>query len=298
LKVCFVYSNRSELSILSPFIKYFQKKVDTNVIDVSKLVNKIEDDSNLHKIYQKCYEEFKKKKFDYVIILGDRRELPFIAFAALFVRLKIVHIAAGEHIEGLPTYDQLIRPILSILSNYQICFSKKAKKDVKKLLSSITYLNPDVHFIGNPVFRDIDLERIERKINGNYDLVLLHPQSLSRENTKKDVEEIKKHLKKKKTVFISGNKDRNYDIIQNFYKKLKSNKKKYLFFDSLPKEEYFSLVKYCDNFFTNSSSISEVKLLNKKSLKMIGLRNRERVEIEFNNNAPEFLLKILKNRKN
>ncbi len=296
MKICFIYSNRAEYSELKPFIEYFQLNTITKVVDISKKIKKLGNDLNLFKIYEECYKKFSKEKFDYICILGDRRELPFITLAAFYLDIKIIHIAAGDFSESNTIYDQYIRPMISIPSNFQICFSKESKKSVEKLFLSIPYLKSNAHFLGNPVFKNIDQTKIKRKIKEEYDLVLLHPQSLSKKETEKDVKFLKGKIKNKKTIFILGNNDKNSGIILKFYKSLKN--KKYIFKKSLEKEKYFSLVKYCDNFFTNSSSIDEIKILNKKCIKIIGKRNQKRNKDSFNINSPELLLKLLKKSHN
>ena len=235
MKICFVYSNRAELSLLSPFINYFKQKSKVRVIDLSKKIKSLENDSNLSQVYTFCYQNFNKNNYDFVCVLGDRRELPFISLAALFLDQKLVHIAAGEYVQGLPTYDQIIRPLISINSQIQITFSKFAKQEVEKLFSGISFLKSNSYFTGNPVFCNIDTKKLKRPYNEKYDLVLLHPQSLSRTNTKNDISHIKKLLKNKKTIFISGNKDKNHDLIKIFYNRLKLKNKNYLFFNTLNK---------------------------------------------------------------
>ncbi len=296
MKICCVYSDRSEYSILRPFMEYLQKHTYTRSVDLSKVIKNIHDDRNLYKIYDKCYEIFSTQKFDFVCILGDRRELPFVVLAAFFLNVKIVHIAAGEFVEGKPTYDQIIRPIITLYSSLQICFSHHAKRRVIKLFKGTVDLEPNTFFIGSPVFKGINIRSLKRIIKEKYDLVLLHPQSLSRYNTMRDIESVKRILKKrnKKTIFISGNKDRNFDLIESFYDELKTWKKNYSFVNSLPKREYFKLVRYCDNFYTNSSSISEIRYLNKNCYRQIGVRNKGRPKHEFNNRAPEKLYILLK----
>jgi len=293
MKICFVYSNRSEFSILLPFIQYFEEKIETDKIDLSKTIKNIHDDRNLGKIYMQCYEKFTTKKYDYVCLLGDRRELPFIALAAFFSNIRIIHIGAGEFLKGIPTYDQIIRPVVSILSYFQISLSKEAKSHVSHLFKGIQYLKPKTYNLGNPIFRGINLKKLVRPIKENYDLVLIHPQSLRRKDTENDLMKLQHYLKNKRTVFINGNKDRNFDLIESFYKKMKK-RKKYVFYDSLPKKEYFAFIKYCDNFYTNTSGISEIELLNKDCLVKIGLRNKGRSKHELNDKAPELLLNLLK----
>ncbi|HZS74960.1 MAG TPA: UDP-N-acetylglucosamine 2-epimerase [Candidatus Nitrosotalea sp.] len=300
MKVCFAYSNRSEFSILSPFIEYFQEKIDTDKIDLSKKIKNIHDDKNLGKIYIQCYEKFSISKYDYVCLVGDRRELPFIALAAFFLDIKVVHIGAGEFMKIIPTYDQIIRPVVSILSYFQISLSKEAKSHVSHLFNGIQYLKPKAYNLGNPVFKGINLKKLIRPIKENYDLVLIHPQSLSRKETKNDLIKLRRYLKKKKTVFISGNKDRNFDLIESFYNEMKRERKNYVFYNSLPKKEYFTFIKYCDKFYTNTSGMSEIEFLNKDCLVKIGLRNKGRSKHELNDKAPELLLSLLKKdfRKN
>lgn len=293
MKVCFVYSNRSEYSLLSPFIEYFKNKTKTRIIDLAKKIKKIELDKNLDKIYSLCYNEFSKNSFDFVIILGDRKELPFVALGALFSGTRIVHIAAGEDLKGLPTYDQHIRPVITILSHNQICFSKQALKNTKKIFSGINNLKSNSIIIGNPVFKNINIKELKKPMKNNYDLVLLHPQSLSQTETKKDVKTLRKVLKNKKTVFIIGNKDKNFDVIEKFYNTIKKNPNN-IFYETLPKKDYFSFMKYCDKFYTNSSSISEIEYLNKKAYTNIGKRNLNRTKMYLDVNAPKKLFQYLK----
>jgi UDP-N-acetylglucosamine 2-epimerase len=293
MKFCFVYSNRSEYSILSPFIEYFKKKSFVKEMNLRSQIPKLDDDKNLHKIYSFCYKDFFSNQYDYILLLGDRRELPFISLAAFYLDIKIIHLAAGEYIPRVTNYDQYIRPIVSLLSTSQITFSKKAEHEIKKLFSGISYLSSNSLTLGNPVFQKISLKKIPRIIKENYDLVLIHPQSLSRIETKKDIIQLEKLLKNKKTIFIFGNADKNFDLIEIFYKKIKSSKNNYKFIKTLPKEKYFSYVKYCDTFFTNSSSISEIKFLNKKCLKIIGKRNKNRSKMLFDNNSPKLLYQFL-----
>jgi len=294
IKICFIYSNRAEYSILLPYIDYFKKKTNTTEINLTKKIKKIELDKNLSNIYSFCLNNFKKNNYDYVCVLGDRRELSFVALAAFHSGKNLIHLAAGEYVKGVPTHDQYVRPIVSLLSKYQICFSTKAEKEIKKLFKGISYLKSNTFVFGNPVFSGLNTNSLKRIITENYDMVLMHPQSLSREQTKKDLIHINKKLKNKKTIFIEGNKDENFDLIQSFFKKLKNNKN-YSFFTSLSKEKYFSLVKYCDNFYTNSSSISEIKFLNKNCLHQIGLRNKNRSESILNEDSPKLLFQLLKN---
>jgi len=209
------------------------------------------------------------------------------------LNIKIIHIAAGEFIESSSSYDQYFRQIVSLLSSYQICFSKIAKKEVEKLFSGISYLEPNAYVFGNPIFNDINFQKLKRPIKENYDLVMLHPQSLSKDKTLRDIKTLENKLRNKRTIVIKGNKDHNSDIIEKFYKKIKNNKK-YLFVNSFPKQKYFEYVRFCEKFFTNTSSIHEIKTLNKKCLIVIGDRNKNRSNEEYNEKSPMLLFNLIK----
>lgn len=294
LKIGFIFSNRSEYGELEPFIEFFKSKIKVEKMDLSKNIKKIDDDKNLSKVYDKCYDFFHKKKLNIVCILGDRREIPFIALAAFHLNVKIIHIAAGEKIDSSSSYDQFFRPMVSILSSYQICFSEVAKKEVKKLFNGISYLESNAIVLGNPIFSKINIKKLQRPIKENYDLVLLHPQSLSRKKTYSDVKLLGKKLSNKKTIFILGNNDKNSDVIKEFYETIRNNKN-YKFVKSFEKKKYFQYVKFSDKFFTNSSSIHEIELLNKNALTIIGDRNKNRSKEKFDNNSPKKLYDLLKN---
>jgi len=295
MKICFVFSNRSEYVELEPFISLFKTEMKVDEIDLKKKIRNLEHNKSAIKIYQICFEQFTQKNYDYVCVLGDRKELPHVAFAAFYTNTKIIHFAAGEYIDSTTTLDQYVRPIITILSSLQICFSKEAVRNVKKLFNGISYLKDNAHCSGNPIFKGVNLKKIPRKIQENYDLVLLHPQSLSKKKTLDDIKKLKKVLKNKKTIFLSGNKDLNYDVIEKFYNTLRNNNN-YIFYETLPKNEYFSLVKYCDKFYTNTSSIFEIKHINKNALCIIGNRNKNRNKEIFNDYAPEYVYKIISHK--
>lgn len=297
MKICFVYSNRSELSLLLPFIQFFKKKSKVKILDLSKKIKSLENDSNLSKVYVYCYKNFKINNYDFICVLGDRRELPFVSLAALFLEQKLVHLGAGEYVDGMPTYDQQIRPSISFFSNIQITFSKQATQNVKKLFSSTKFLKINVFSTGNPSFKNIEITKLSRPYKEKYDLVLLHPQSLSKTNTIKDIQIIKTKLKNKKTIFIHGNSDKHYDLIEKFYDELKLQKRDYDFIKSTNKKKYFSLIKFCDKFYTNTSGISEINKINPNCHVNIGKRNKNRSLMDFNDDAPELLYKFLKKQK-
>jgi len=294
MKIYFVYSNRAEYSILEPFIRYFKKKCNTNSLNLNQKIKNLHLDKNLSKIYSTCYNLFQKNRVDCICVLGDRREIPFVVLAALFSNTKIIHLAAGEFSDKVTTYDQMIRPSVSIMSDMQITFSKEANEIVKNLFKSIPYLRVNTHMLGNPVFTGIQKNKLRRLIVEPYDLVLIHPQSLSKKETERDVNSLKNKLTNKKTIVIYGNKDKHANILNDFYKKIKLKHSNYEFFDTLPTKEYFSLVKYCDIFYTNTSSISEIKYLNKNCLNVIGNRNKNRSNHMFSLNAPEKMYRLLK----
>ena len=131
-------------------------------------------------------------------------------------------------------------------------------------------------FLPNPTLSDINFNK--RKTKKEYDLILVHPQSLSLEGTKKDSKEVLTYFKKdKKTIIIKGNKDKNYEALYEVWDFMKKYDNVEIY-ENLPKEDFIETLSNCDRFITNSScSFYEAPLfLEKEQIIHIGDRNRNR----------------------
>lgn len=273
----FIYANRAEYSILNPVIEYFKSKnEEVHSIDMSKKITNITDDRNLGLIYEFIFDYVKENKVKNAIVLGDRREITFVCLALFMNNIPVVHLAAGDVSVSLSTHDDYFRHMISILSKKQVCFSKKSKENIKNMFNVINK-SFDCVTIQNPSL-DMTDSNIERLYAYDFDLILMHPQSMSRMSTNNDKDELLKKINfNKRNIVVMGNKDKNYDIFYDLWDEFSKNEI-FIIYDNLAKDEFISLMKNADRFLTNSScSYYEAPAFMKESqIVRIGKRNRGR----------------------
>ena len=73
-------------------------------------------------------EVFDKKKYDLLIILGDRYEMLAVAISAAINKIPILHIHGGEATYG--NYDEFIRHSISKMSMYHFTATEVYRKRV------------------------------------------------------------------------------------------------------------------------------------------------------------------------
>lgn len=284
-----IYANRAELSILEPVINKFKKQdIMHECINLSDKIQNIELDENLPKIFEFVFSEV-AQKIDECLVIGDRRECLFACLALFIKGVPITQLASGDLSKELATVDDFFRHFITIMSNKQIAFSSQAEKLTKNLLSLLN-IKQNTIFASNPTLDGINPNELKNKVLFEvvqpYDLVLVHPQSLSESETLKDKEEVASIIansisdEHKDIIIIKGNKDKHYGILYNYWDELKSHGAKV--YDNFEKEDFLSLLKHCDRFITNSSCASyEAPIFLKDSqIVKIGKRNNGRYKAE------------------
>lgn len=178
------------------------------------------------------------KEAEIVICIGDRKEIFELAYRAFIDHKKIIHYYAGAVSKYLTTYDDYLRPAITILSDIQWCESKRAARNVKKLCAVINK-KPNIKIVGSNHLIDVELDYSKVPIEP-YNLVLYNPCT------------------KTKEVFIGPNPDIQYG--------------------SLPQNQLLALIKECKMFLSNSSAIvyEAPFLINKKQIVWLGKRNKGR----------------------
>jgi UDP-N-acetylglucosamine 2-epimerase len=283
--IAIYYANRAEKSILDPIVSQFKKKnIDFIYINLSDIIFKISNDKNLSRVYDYVYNQIEEYKgsIHSAIVIGDRREIMFVSLALFIKNIPIYQLAAGDLSDRISLVDDYFRHLITILSEKQVCFTEKSLKNSNNLKELLNLKTNSVYY-PNPTLSDIEIISKSCK-KENYDLVLMHPQSLSKINTINDAKKIKSLLKEnKKTLIIKGNKDKNYEILYELWNQLEK-KEKIKVFDNLEKEKFIDLLANCDRFITNSScSFYEAPLfLNEKNIIRIGNRNKNREIATYN----------------
>ena len=139
-KICIVSTSRAELGIIRNLVIRLQKVkkfntdlilTDPHLINNKNNKNKKEVDEYKIKNFQflnKISRVFIKKKYNLLIILGDRYETLIISYCAAIYRIPIFHLSGGD--ETLGSYDNLFRHAISKMSHLHFTATRDYKKRV------------------------------------------------------------------------------------------------------------------------------------------------------------------------
>ena len=234
---------------------------------------------------QEKFNKFlKNKRFNLVIILGDRYEALAFGLSCFFKRIKIAHIHGGEITQG--SMDDTIRHSLTKLSNIHFVSNSEHQKRVIQLGESPKTVK-NVGLLGYEnisKMRFISKKIVMKKLNINKDkkniLVSYHPvTTLSKKENIFQFNQLLIALTKFPNfniIFTSPNIDPGNKDIIDMIKKFEKNNKNSYFFLSLGQKYFFSLAKSSEIFIGNSSSgILEIPFL-KVPVINIGTRQKNR----------------------
>jgi len=272
------YANRAEKSILDPVKSSLDRHgLENMYIDLSELVENIEEDKNLSRVYDTVFEQVTEiKDCKCAIVIGDRREIMFASLALFVKNVPIVQLAAGDLSEKISLVDDYFRHLITILSSLQVGFTEKSKIKSDDILKTLNLKQRSAYF-PNPTLSDINVKDNSSE-KEKYDLILVHPQSLSATGTRSDATEVLKHFdSKKRTIVIKGNKDKNYEILYSLWEILEASEFVTVS-ENMEKEEFIKVLANCDRFITNSSCAfyeAPIFLKNDK-IHHIGSRNKNR----------------------
>lgn len=210
-------------------------------------------------------------KPDRILILGDRYEILSVAIAAHLQRIPIAHIGGGDITEG--SYDDAMRDCISRLADIHFVASPSAFGRLKRLG------HENIHLVGATgvdyiLHADWDQGRYPQE---RYVLVNYQPETI--DNTV-DLASVFEAINGRNAIWISPNPDRGSELIPPGR--------------SYEHAEFLNLLKYCDEYIGNSSSmIYEAPFLNVRC-RMIGKRQQGRASPMGDGKASERIRDILK----
>jgi|TARA_Y100000294_G_scaffold29021_1_gene24442 UDP-hydrolysing UDP-N-acetyl-D-glucosamine 2-epimerase len=205
-------------------------------------------------------KSIEKYKPDILIVLGDRLEMLTAPIISIPNNIPIVHFYGGAVTEG--AVDELIRHAITKLSHYHFVALDIYKKRLIQLGEESWRIKVSgmhsVNFL--KLMNKIKINELSKIIGINlkepYLLLTFHPATIEKNQTKRQISEILKAIKKTKinTVVTYPNADSGHNfIIRMLLKKLK-NKKKYSIIKNCGSRVYSSLMKNCLAMIGNSSS--------------------------------------------
>lgn len=170
---------------------------------------------------KKFGEYFEEKKFDAVMLLGDRYEIFSVAIAAAMHNLPIIHFHGGE--KTLGNYDEFIRHSITKMSRLHLASTEIYRKRIIQLGE-----NPDyVYNIGalgaqNSLLMGLpeksELEARFGRLDVPYFMVVYHPETLSSLSIEFQLDELLSALEvfisDYNFIFIGSNSDTGADCVR------------------------------------------------------------------------------------
>lgn len=312
-KVAYVTGSRADYGIVREYLKYLKEdvRVDLEILVTGSLlsdkygkqVNLIYADGFkvgaevmvplnsqnnaqiLHTmaiVLDKFGELFEGKKYDLLIILGDRYEVFSVAIAAAMQKIPILHLHGGEATYG--NYDEFIRHSITKMSRFHFTATEEYRKRVIQLGE-----NPETVFnlgaLGAENSLSILEENVPEKIKElpkkSYFVILFHPETLTIADPEQQAQELLAAIDliiDKTFIFIGSNADTHSEKIRRRIFDYVNKHKNTIYFENLHPDAYHYLVKNSVCLIGNSSSgIIEAPSLGVPTIN-IGDRQKGRVK--------------------
>lgn len=189
-----------------------------------------------------------REKPDIVLIPCDRGEQVPVALVCLSKNVPIAHFYSGSSIGG-NIQDEIYGMIIALCSHIHLCHDEGAVQILKK----IGIEDWRIKVVGSTAFDDVTLD-YSLVPDEPFDLVLINPDTVSKERTERDIEEALGRLWRR-SVIIGPNEDENREIIlKKIEEFIRKGKVVCDFYESVSRGQFLALLKKCEHFITNSSS--------------------------------------------
>ncbi len=315
-KIAVVTATRAEYGLLSPVIKQLrskenegllvevivtgthlseqygltvndiQERIDYKIIIPVESANELNISENQAETLVKFTKLFKEKRYDAIMLLGDRYETLAIAIAAGNTRTPIIHLCGGDTTEG--AMDEWIRHSITKISYLHFVTNEQSRRRVIQLGE-----NPDRVFnYGSTSIDNImtvaDMGRKEALEavgldDCKYALCTYHPVTLDDDKVDEQIEEFLASIKAFpdiQFIVMKSNADQGGARINSILENAKGDIKNIQVFSSLGIRLYLSLMKFAEFVIGNSSSgIIEAPAVRVPTVN-IGDRQRGRLQSE------------------
>ena len=221
---------------------------------------------------------------DCAVVLGDRHEILKAAIGYYMHRIPIAHLCGGDVTLG--SYDDAFRDCISRLATWHFVTNDPAKLRLERM----GYTN--VHMVGTTSVDVINAHRSTRRIAQPYVLVSYQPETATGENR---MEEVLASLAPDKTaVIFTPNDDVGSEHITEMIHRYARINPNVIVHDYVPHGYFLDLLDYCDEFIGNSSSmLYEAPFMGVRT-RMIGDRQKGRVQPSGDGSPSLKIVKILK----
>lgn len=229
-------------------------------------------------------KKIKSIKPNLIVVLGDRYEMLLGPVLAIPNKIPLAHFFGGAITEG--SADELVRHALTKMSHIHFVALEEYKKRLLQLgEESWRIFNIGIPSLQN--FKSIIFEsknsltkKMKFNFNNKYALLTYHPALDELDKTQKNLDLIKKVIKKEKLnlIITYPNSDLGNNLIIKYLKKKFINKKKFKIIKNCGQDTFLNIAKYSNFMIGNSSS----GIVESASLKVpvINLGNRQKGKIQ------------------
>ena len=318
-KLAIITTTRAEYGLLYPVIKKFREKEDGNFElelivtgthlskDYGMTISEIEQNqiridekikvsvnsenpisisTNMAEVLVKFTNLFQEKKYDAIMILGDRYEMLSIAIAAMNTMTPIFHLCGGDTTEG--AIDECIRHSITKMSYLHFVTNETSRKRVIQLgedpsrVFNVGSTSVD-NILGLELYSKEDALKSIGLNSCNYALCTYHPVTLdnmSIENQMIDFIEVIKKFPEIEFIVTKSNSDLGGSRINAILDENEGKIENLHVYTSLGIKRYLSLMKSCEFVLGNSSSgIIEAPILKVPTVN-IGDRQKGRLQCD------------------
>lgn len=206
-------------------------------------------------------DSFERLQPEVLLILGDRFETLAAATAALLMNIPIAHIHGGEITEG--AVDEQIRHSITKMSNIHFCSTEAYRQRIIQMGEDPSRIfNTGAPGIDNILtLKLLSKFELENQIEWNFDkntaLFTYHPETLSKDNLKCDLELILKVIEESSlnVIFTYANADYGGVVINQILEEFcAKNLSRFKVYKNLGQINYLSCMKHVNLLIGNSSS--------------------------------------------
>jgi GDP/UDP-N,N'-diacetylbacillosamine 2-epimerase (hydrolysing) len=277
-KILIASANRAERGLLEPIMAELKK-----IKDVDAKWFFFESTDAVYLVLEGFRNYLAFFQPDIVLVPSDRFEMVYITAFAFHRGYIVAQFHAGDTGSGVS--DEMNRFAMSFMSHILFCETITSATNLTKL----GFNQHRIFAVGSTAF---DHVKIDESLcpNEPYDLVLLHPDSISATATKQDLLETQRTIEHSPlVVWIAGNHDNNSEIIHGFLERIKAkydleDPNKWYFgpyiqviMENVPRPKFLGLLKNCRRFIGNSSAMCyEAPRFNAECVR-VGNRNKDRL---------------------
>jgi len=269
-------------------------EIKDHKFNITAIFDYLLNDDSKYSIAKSCAIEmfelaniFKKYKFDFVCVLGDRFELIPITLNAILFNKAIIHISGGESTEGV--IDEQIRHMITKASHIHFASCEEYAANIRKMgesewrIHNVGELSVD-NLVKNKALSKKEIFS-ELKLDISKETVLLtyHPVTLEfKLSPLQQIQAVFDALSayKCQVIITAPNIEVERDSIVDYIKKEVAENDNYHYFESLGMRRFHSLLPHCKFVIGNSSSgIAEAPFFKIASIN-IGDRQKGRIKHE------------------